>query len=132
MTPWLQNGKDGGTELAELVCKHFYAIERVSLFHGPHSRRSPCHHFRLVTLMLTMRTRKTASFSVTPFSLLLMALFSFYRTRISSSTRAPLRHSWCVRVWKIDSYASIAGWKSRESPASSSVALRHGRTLTPR
>jgi elongation factor 3 len=32
MAPWLPNGKDGATELAELVCKHFYAIERVSLF----------------------------------------------------------------------------------------------------
>jgi hypothetical protein len=55
MAPWLPNGKDGGTELAELVFKHFYDIERVSLLHDPHPQRSPCHRFRLVTLMLTKR-----------------------------------------------------------------------------
>jgi len=35
MAPWLPDGKDGGTAFAELVCKHFYAIERVSLVVGP-------------------------------------------------------------------------------------------------
>lgn len=34
MAPWLPNGKDGGAELAELVCKHFYAIERASHAHA--------------------------------------------------------------------------------------------------
>ena len=35
MAPWLLDGKDGGTAFAELVRKHFYAIDRVSLFRGP-------------------------------------------------------------------------------------------------
>jgi hypothetical protein len=86
MAPWLPNGKDGGTELAELVCKHFYDIERVSLFRDPHPQRSPCHRFRLATLMLTMRTWKASSPSATLFSPLLMAPSSFYRTQTSSST----------------------------------------------
>ncbi|KAF8268641.1 P-loop containing nucleoside triphosphate hydrolase protein [Lactarius quietus] len=34
MAPWLPNGKDGSTELAELVCKHFYDIERASHAHA--------------------------------------------------------------------------------------------------
>jgi elongation factor 3 len=28
--PWLPDHTDGGTEFAELICKHFYAIEKVS------------------------------------------------------------------------------------------------------
>ncbi|KAI9449405.1 P-loop containing nucleoside triphosphate hydrolase protein [Lactarius psammicola] len=32
--PWLPNGRDGGTAFAELVCKHFHAIERAKHDHA--------------------------------------------------------------------------------------------------
>jgi elongation factor 3 len=31
MAPWLSGHTDGGAAFAELVCKHFYAIEKVSI-----------------------------------------------------------------------------------------------------
>ena len=86
MAPWLPNGKDGGTELAELICKHFYAIEKVCPFRGPHPQRLPRHCFRPIMLIPTMWTRKVANSSATPSSPLHMVPSSFSRTQISSST----------------------------------------------
>lgn len=34
VAPWLPDGRDGGTAFAELVCKHFYAIEKAKHAHA--------------------------------------------------------------------------------------------------
>jgi hypothetical protein len=93
MASWLPDHTDDGAEFAELVCKHFYAIEKVSFL----TSLCPTTHndsYRPSTHLLMMGLRKRASSSVTLSSHSPMVPFSFYRTQPSSSTAGAVTVYW--------------------------------------
>jgi hypothetical protein len=131
IAPWLPDRTDGAATFAELVCKHFYTIEKVSLFQA----------FDLqFTMILTGqahtrqrwgsgRGRDSLQHSLLP---RLWCPSPSIAHDPQTIPRAPLRYTGCERIWEVDPYAPTTGWKSRELSASGPTALCNGRTLTPR